>query len=96
MRVSEAVLAGEKRAERESVTGWGVMGFFFAIGAIPAAHLRTPSASAEILSEHDDDETVVHFSSGYCRALKDRQIKAAWTGFFCALGLWVVLVSIAG
>ena len=94
MRVSEAVLAGEKRAERESVIGWGVFGFLIAIVAIPAAHLRSPKISAALLAEHDDDATTEHFSSGYVRVLKSRQIKAAWAGFGCVFVAWILLLAV--
>ena len=84
----EAVQAGEEAAEKASVVGWFVGGLAIAIVTIPLAYISKPEAPELLRAAHDDDETESYFARGYAKALRARQVKAAWFGFVVAIVVW--------
>ena len=55
-------------------------GLAIAIVTIPLAYISKPEAPELLRAAHDDDETESYFVRGYAKALRTRQVKAAWFG----------------
>ena len=94
MTTKTDVESGRESANKQSVIGWGIFGWFLPIFAVPVVYLRSPKMATELAAAQDATVDLSLFERAYLEHLKGRQAKAVWVGVICSVVMVALLSSI--